>query len=83
MVVISHVIVKSFFIIAAIIYQSCARALRHNNMIEEYYNIRHKNMLSFAVVQCKIVSDKIMALIHHDSEKKISVHGYDNPGSFR
>ena len=64
-------------------YTSCTEALYWNLKKYGAYAIRHREMVNVVLVECKLVENKINAILHHDTEMQIEVHGYEDPMSYK
>ena len=74
---------QSLFVWLDHVYASCTEALYWNWQREISYRIRHHDMANFVFAECKIVENKITAILRHDTEKQITVHGYESAKSYR
>ena len=74
---------RSLFLGLDHVYASCTEALYWNWKRDISYRIRHHDMENFVFAECKMVENKVIAVLRHDTEKQIKVHGYESPGSYR
>ena len=65
------------------VYASCTEALYRNLKRDNVFRIRHHDMANFVFAECKLVENKVTAVLRHDTEKQITVHGYEASGSYR
>ena len=74
---------QSLFVWLDRVYTSCTEAFNWNWKKYGTYWIRHREMVNVVLVECKLVEKKITAILHHDTEMQITVHGYEGAGSYR
>ena len=75
--------VQLLFIWLDRVYTSCTEALYWNWKKYSTYAIRHREMVNVVLVECKLVENKITAILHHDTEMQIEVHGYEASKSYK
>ena len=74
---------QSLFVWLDHVYTSCTEAFYWNWKRDGAYRIRYHDMVNVVIAECNSVENKITAILRHDTEMQIEVHGYESPGSYR